>query len=177
MATVSRIRPLLVGLLVAGATVGGLSGRTGPARADTDTGSTTANVQVNLAITLSDLSPSFTLTGAPGATVTTPSPVTMRVTTNSFTGYAVTVQPAAPALTGDTAGNTDTIPMTLLEVSGPAQAGAFTPLSLTTPVEVVRKTSASAADGDVINHDYRITIPAVRPDIYRETINYIATTL
>ncbi|MGW4424463.1 hypothetical protein [Streptosporangium sp. NPDC004631] len=177
MATVSRVRPLLVGLLVAGATVGGLSGRTAPARADTDTGSTTANVQVGLSITLSELSPSFTLTGNPGAAVTTGTPVTMRVTTNNFAGYNVTVQPAAATLVGAIVGNTDSIPMTLLEVNGPAQAGTFAALTPDTPLEVARKTSASDPDGDVINHNYRITVPFIRPDTYSGTINYVTTTL
>lgn len=178
MSTVSRIRPLLVGLLVAGATVGGLSGRAAPAQADTDTGSTTANVQVGLAITLSDLSPSFTLTGTPGAAVTTGgTPVTMRVTTNNFAGYNVTVQPAAADLVGAIVGNTDTIPMTLLEVNGPVQGGTFAALTPGTPLEVANKTTASDPAGDVISNDYRITVPFVRPDTYSGTLNYVTTTL
>ncbi|WP_066376383.1 hypothetical protein [Herbidospora mongoliensis] len=146
--------------------------------ADSDSGETIANVEVTSSITLSDLTPAFTLTGAPGETPTTgANPVTMTVTTNNFAGYNVTVAPAAVNLTGAIVGNTDVIPSNLLEVNGPAQAGTFTPLTFGTPLVVATKASPSALAGDPISNDYRITIPFVRPDTYTVTLNYVANTL
>lgn len=149
-----------------------------PALADTDTGSTTANVDVTSAITLTDLTPAFTLTGSPGQTVTTGgTPVTMTVTTNNFAGYNVTVVPATADLSPAIAGNTDVIPSNDLEVDGPVQAGTFVHLTFGTPIVVATKASASAPDGDSITNNYRITIPFVRPDTYTGVLNYVATTL
>jgi hypothetical protein len=99
------------------------------------------------------------------------------VTTNNFAGYSVTVEPASTTLDPAISGNTDTIASTLLQVRGPAQTGAYTALTPGTPLEVARKTSASAEDGDTVNNDYRITIPFVRPDTYSGTLNYVAATL
>ncbi|MEV7005357.1 hypothetical protein [Streptosporangium sp. NPDC051022] len=165
-------------LALAGATVAALPGQVPQARADSDTGSTVANVQVGLSITLSDLTAAFTLAGNPGQTVAsgTGLPVTMRVTTNNFAGYSVTVQPQAANLVGAIAGNTDVVPVTLLQVRGPAQV-AFTALSSATPLEVARKTAASDPAGDLISNDFQITVPFVRPDTYSGTLNYVATTL
>ncbi|MEV8633819.1 hypothetical protein AB0395_19385 [Streptosporangium sp. NPDC051023] len=174
----SRIKPFLMSLVVAGATVGGLSCQVSPAMADADGDSTVANVQVGLSITLSDLTDSFILQGNPGETVSTGTglPVTMRVTTNNFAGYTVTVQPAAAALVGAIAGNTDTVSSSLLQVLGPAQTN-FTALDSAAPLEVARKGTRSDPDGDIITNSYRITIPFVRPDTYSGTLNYVATTL
>ncbi|GAA3135257.1 hypothetical protein GCM10017600_71580 [Streptosporangium carneum] len=168
----------MLAMAVVGATVGGVSGQASAARADFDSDSTVANIQVGLSITLSDLTPSFTLAGNPGETVTAGDglPVTMRVTTNNFAGYVVTVQPAAVDLAGAVSGNLDRIASGLLEVRGPAQ-GDFTPLASGAPLEVARKTSRSDPGGDIITNDYRITIPFVRPDTYSGTLNYVATTL
>ncbi|WP_204358631.1 hypothetical protein [Streptosporangium sp. 'caverna'] len=160
-----------------GVTVGQMSGQMTTAQADTSTDTTVANVEVGLAITLTELTPTFTLSGNPGDTVTDPDAVTMRVTTNNFAGYTVTVQPTAPNLTPSIGSNTDVIPMNLLEVSGPIQAGAYVPLNPAAPVQVARKDERSVDDGDVITNGYRITIPAVRPDTYSGTLLYAATTL
>ncbi|WP_220183138.1 hypothetical protein [Sphaerisporangium album] len=165
---------------MAGATTaaGVLGAGVTPALADTDTASTVVNVVVTSSITLTELTPSFTLTGAPGEVVTTgANPVRMRVTTNNFAGYTVTVAPRTAALTPSIAGNTDTIPTNLLQVNGPAQGSAYVPLSFGTPVVVATKSSASGADGDVIVNNYRITIPFVRPDTYSGILDYVATTL
>jgi hypothetical protein len=149
-----------------------------PALADTDTGSTTANVDVSSAITLTNLTPAFTLSGSPGQTPTTgATPVTMTVTTNNFAGYNVTVVPAAANLAGAIVGNTDVIPSNDLEVDGPVQAGTYVHLAFGTPTIVATKATASAPAGDTINNNYRITIPFVRPDIYTGVLNYVATTL
>ena len=161
-----------------GTALGQISGQVTAAQADTDTDTTIANVEVGLGITLTDLTPTFTLSGLPGATVTDANAVTMRVTTNNFAGYTVTVQPASVNLTPSIGANTDVIPMTLLEVSGPVQAGAYVPLDPANPVEVARKTTRSADEGDVITNGYQIDpIPFVRPDTYSGTLTYVATTL
>ena len=132
MSTIPRLWALIAGIGVAAAT-GSLmtAGGTVPALADTDTGNTTANVDVSSAITLTNLTASFTLTGSPGTTPTTGgSPVSMTVTTNNFAGYDVTVVPSTLNLTGAISGNTDVIPSNDLEVSGPAQGGAFVHLAV-----------------------------------------------
>jgi len=148
------------------------------ASADTDAANTIITVTVDTAITLTALTPAFTLTGIPGETATTgATPVTMTVTTNNFAGYNVTVQAAAASLTGAAGGNTDTIPTSDIEVDGPVQAGAFAPLSDTVPLIVATKPAASAVGGDTITNNYRISIPFVQPDSYTGTLNYIATTL
>jgi hypothetical protein len=147
-----------------------------PAQADSASGDTQANVVVTGAITLTALTEAFTLSGTPGAVVEDVGAVTMRVTTNNFAGYAVTVAPLADSLTGETAGNNDTIPTDSLNVERTG-VGPYTPLAFGAPVEVARKTSASAAGGDPISNDYKITIPFVQPDTYTGTLEYVATTL
>ena len=57
------------------------------------------------------------------------------------------------------------------------QAGTYANLIFGTPLAVAGKSSASAPDGDTISNDFRITVPAVRPDTYSGTLNYIVTTL
>jgi hypothetical protein len=147
-----------------------------PARADNASGDTQANVSVTGAITLTELTGAFTLSGIPGAVVENLGAVTMRVTTNNFAGYAVTVAPLAADMTGATAGNNDTIPTSDLNVRLTG-SGTYNPLAFGTPLEVDRKTSASAPSGDPISNDYKITIPFVQPDTYTATLEYVATTL
>jgi hypothetical protein len=147
-----------------------------PASADNASGDTQANVVVTGAITLTGLTQAFTLSGTPGQVATNLDAVTMHVTTNNFAGYAVTVEPLAATLDGVTAGNGDTIPTDALNVER-SGVGPYIPLSFGTPVEVARKTSASAPTGDAIDNDYKITIPFVQPDTYTGTLEYVATTL
>jgi hypothetical protein len=147
-----------------------------PARADSASGDTQANVSVTGAITLTALTQAFTLSGIPGATVEELAAVTMRVTTNNAAGYTVTVAPLSDAMTGATAGNADTIPTSDLNVRLTG-GGAYTPLAFGTPLEVDRKTSRSASGGDPVSNDYQITIPFVSPDTYTATLEYVATTL
>ncbi|GAA1015998.1 hypothetical protein Aple_011320 [Acrocarpospora pleiomorpha] len=179
MSTMRNARIVCLSLALTGVlTVGALESVVSPALADTDTGNTTANIEVSSSITLTDLTASFTLTGSPGQTPTTGgTPVSMEVTTNNFAGYNVTVAPAAANLTGGIVGNTDTIPANLLQVDGPAQAGTFAPLTFGTPLVVASKASASAEGGDAITNNYRMTIPFVRPDTYTVTLNYVTNTL
>ena len=141
-------------------------------------GSTLANVEVGSAITLSNLTPSFTLSGNPGQTITANGAVTMNVETNNSTGYNVTVQAAAADLVG-TGTNPDVIPIADLSVRETAagNAGAFTSLSNTTPVTVHSQDTRSVpVDGDNLSNDYRIAIPNVRSDTYSVTLDYLATT-
>lgn len=174
----ARFVSICVAVAGAASTLGVLTYAAAPAQADTDTDSTIVNVEVSSAITLTNLTPSFTLTGAPGATVTTgATPVTMTVTTNNFAGYNVTVVPRTANLIPAGPGNTDVIPSNTLEVDGPAQGGDYVHLTFGTPLVVATKASASAPAGDPIINNYRITIPFVRPDTYTGTLDYVATTL
>lgn len=159
--------------------IGLLATPAGAVPGETDTGSTTANVDIATAITLTNLTAAFTLSGIPGDVATTgASPVSMRVTTNNAEGYSVTVQPAAATLVGALPGNTDTIAATALQVSGPKQgAGVFAPLTVATATEVTNKITPSVVAGDVQTNAYRMTIPAIAPDTYSVTLNYVATTL
>jgi hypothetical protein len=180
MLTKSKMRA--VHLCLAPAAAAGALTATGylatPALADTDTGSTTANVDVSSAITLTNLTAAFTLSGSPGQTPTTgATPVTMTVTTNNFAGYNVTVVPATVNLSPAIVGNADVIPSNDLEVDGPVQNGTFVHLTFGTPIIVATKATASAPAGDAITNNYRITIPFVRPDTYTGVLNYVATTL
>ena len=180
MANTRKSRTAGVGMAFIGAAtaVSAIGYHAVPAVADTASGSTTANVEVSGSITLTGLTPAFTLTGVVGSTPTTgATPVTMVVTTNNFAGYNVSVVPAAANLVGAIPGNTDVIPANSLEVDGPVQAGVYAPLAFPTPLVVATKASASAPEGDTITNNYRITIPFVRPDTYSGTLNYVATTL
>ena len=178
MARRCRARCALSAVAVTGAAVTGIGASEAMAKADTDSDITMANVGVGSLITLTGLTDSFALSGAPGETPTTGgTPVTMTVTTNNFAGYTVTVEPASTTLEPAASGNPDTIGTGLLQVRGSVQAGFYTALTPGTPLTVARKTSASGAGGDTVNNDYRITIPAVRPDAYSGPLNYVAATL
>lgn len=140
--------------------------------ASTPPGATTANVVVGSAITLTNLSPSFTLSGNPGD-VPAAAAVSYTVTTNNATGYNVTVQPETATLVG-TGTNTATIPFSSLQVDGtalPAPAPA-------TPVQVHNQTTPSLATGDNLTDNYTMPggIPFVAPDTYTGKIDYVATT-
>ncbi|MEU7452378.1 hypothetical protein [Streptosporangium roseum] len=156
---------------------GVLSGMGATARADSGSDSTVANVVVDTSITLTAMTPSFTLRGIPGETVTEKSAVSMRVTTNNLAGYVVTVRPVSTELVGSIPGNDDVIPTSLLEVRGPEQGNGFTSLTPGAPVQVASSAVRAVPGGDIIDSDYRITIPPVRSDTYSGTLDYVATTL
>lgn len=141
-----------------------------------NSGDTSANAAVSSSITLSGLTPSFTLAGDTNTTVTQNGAVTMNVLTNNLTGYNVTVQAAASTMAGSAAGNTDTIPIGNLKVresGGPL----FTPLSNLVPSIVHAQVTRSASGGDTISNDYQIDIPFVNADTYSVTLNYLASTI
>lgn len=142
--------------------------------AASDSKTTTANVAVNSLITLSGLTPAFTLTGDPSATVTAGSAVTMNVTTNSLTGYNVSVQAAADHLQGAPS-NTQTIPIGNLKVKG--DLATYTSVSNLTPFVVHAQATMSAASGDTLTNAYQVAIPFVPADTYSVQLNYVATAL
>lgn len=124
-------------------------------------------------IEISDLTPAFTLAGAPGATVEKDGAVGLTVTTNSAGGYAVTVQAADQVLTGSNPGDPDSIPIAQLGVRGRGQS-AFTPLSQN-PFTVHTSTGPSGPGGDAVANDYQVQIPFVASDTYSTTLEYIMT--
>jgi len=161
--------------LAAAAVLAGAS--TGVAHAETASGTTVANVVVQSAISLSALTPSFDLTGLPGATATGAAAVSMLVTTNNQAGYAVTVQARTATLRpANTTTNTDSIPIGNLGVRETGTTD-YTPVSSTAPVTVHSQTTRSAQGGDTIRNDYQVEIPFVNSDTYSVTLDYIATTL
>jgi len=123
------------------------------------------------AISMSGLSPSFTLTGPPNSTVTQNGAVTMTVTSNS--GYSVTVQARTGSLTGATPGNTATIPIGSLRARE-SGSSLFQALSATSPLVVHQQTGPSASGGDPVSNDYQVQIPALPSDTYSVTLDYIA---
>jgi hypothetical protein len=151
-----------------------LLAQAGVAEAASAPGTTQANVDVSSGITLSNLTPSFTLTGGPGTTVTQDGAVTMTVETNNATGYQVTVQAAAGSLAG-TGTNTDTIPVTNMSAreTGTTNFGTVSNLYA---LHLYDQSTPSAPTGDQLSNDYEINIPDVVPDTYSVTLDYVAAT-
>jgi len=146
-----------------------------PALAASSPGTTTATANVQSSITLSGLTPAFTLTGAPGATATGAGAVTMKVTTNNTLGYTVGVQAAAATMTGAATGNTDTIPVSALTVKENT-GSTYTALSATAAVTVHSQNGKSLAAGDTVTNDMQLAVPFVNSDSYSVALNYVATT-
>ncbi|MEV5968233.1 hypothetical protein AB0L70_41085 [Kribbella sp. NPDC051952] len=167
------------GLLGAAAVIalaGGGAGVAAAAPGAESPGTTQANVAVSSAIALTGLTPSFTLTGVPGATVTGLGAVTMKVTTNNLAGYAVTVQSASATMDAAASGNADSVPIGALSVRETATT-TFGALSSTAAQTVHTQSTRSAEGGDSLSNDYQVVIPFVNEDTYTATLNYIATTL
>lgn len=125
-------------------------------------------------LSLTDLTPAFTLAGAPGDTAEQEDAVTMTVTTNSFGGYAVTVQAAQDAMDPQTPGHADRIPIELLEVRENGTSD-FSPLSADHALTVHQQNRPSQPHGDAVSNDYRMQIPFVESDTYTTTLDYIVT--
>jgi hypothetical protein len=150
---------------------------TGSASAQVSASDTTdANVNVGSAITLTDLTPSFELSGMPGAIVEGLGVVTYTVETNNVAGYSVTVQSRTATMVATAAGNADSIPIAALTARD-ADTGTYAPLSSTTTLPVHSQAMRSAAGGDNLATDFKITIPFVNSDVYTATLDYVATTL
>jgi hypothetical protein len=145
-----------------------------PAASAAPGGSTVANVGVASGITMTGLTPSFTLTGTPGQTVLGAAAVTFNVETNNVTGYSVTVHSTTATMApADVVGNIDTIPIAALTVRETGTS-AFTPLSTGT-VLVHSQAVRSANGGDALSNDFQIRIPVVNADTYSATLDYLAT--
>ena len=138
---------------------------------------TTANAVVSTGITMTGITSNVTLTGAPGATVTSAVPVAYNVETNNVAGYAVTVgATAATLLPPLPLVNTDSIPITALTIRE-GSTGNYTPLSSSTPVPVHTQHGRSVDQGDLWSTSFEMRIPTVNADTYSTTLNYVATTL
>ncbi|MCS5719734.1 hypothetical protein N1027_16495 [Herbiconiux sp. CPCC 205763] len=164
----------LLGIGGVAATMGLVAAGSLGANAAEDTDSTEANVVVESAISLTALTDSFTLTGAPGDIPADPTAVTFTVETNNLAGYTVTVQSTTATLLPQAAGNTDEIPIGALSVTGDTGGGA---LSAVTPVVVHTQANRSAEGGDALTNGYAVEIPFVNSDTYTTTLTYVAATL
>ncbi len=98
----------------------------------------------------------------------------MNVLTNNRTGYTVTsVANAVAMLPATPATNTDTIPVTALQVRETGTT-PYTPLSATVPVTVHNQAAKSALLGDTVNTDFKMVVPFVNADTYTVTLTYLA---
>jgi len=123
-------------------------------------------------LTLSDLTPSFVLSGPADSTVELDDAVSMTVTTNSYGGYTVAVQPTDDRLRATD--GSDTVPIDRLRVR---QAGdtPFLPLAPGRATTVHQQDRPSAAGGDAVSNDYQVQIPFVGSTTYSTTLDYIVT--
>ena len=165
-----------LGAATVAALAGVMSGTAAAVPGETDVGTTTANVGVDTAIALTGLTPDFTLSGVPGATVTGLGAVVLTVETNNLAGYAVTVQSQTLTMTAGALGNDDSVPIGALSVRETGTT-TYTPLSSTETVTVHTQATRSEEDGDSLSNDYQVVIPFVNEDTYSATLDYIATTL
>jgi hypothetical protein len=140
-------------------------------------GCTATTTVVPQSITLSELTTSFALSGTPASTASQDGAVSMRVTTNSLSGYQVTVRATQAQLGAATPGNPHSIPIGNLRVR---ETGTlpYQPLSATTPVLVHSQPTPSGVAGDLISNDYQVAIPlTITTDSYTGTLTYVAMTL
>jgi len=153
---------------------------TASAQPVSDGESTDAHVEVTSSIVLSDLTPSFLLSGIPGSIPEKEGAVTFKVETNNTAGYAVTVQSKTATMAG-TAGNLNTIPIGALSVKETAGAVNVTNAAYktvtTSAQQVHTQATKSAVGGDGLSNDYKVVIPFVNSDTYTATLDYVATTL
>ena len=153
----------IIGGLASAAVLAAVAAPATPAQAQTD-GTTTVTVAVAQVLTLTDLTAAVTLSGEPGETVLVTDAVSMTVSTNNLSGYTVTVVPNAAELTAESAGNTDTIPFSAVEVEN--ATGGFESLDPTTPVTVHTQATPSDEGGDTISR-LQITIRPWTPTTTR----------
>ena len=157
--------------VVESATVGSNCGsESGDARCSTET------TILEQTLTLTGLTPSFTLSGLPNTTVTAQGVTSMTVTTNSAGGYVVTVRATSDTLVPATPGNSDNIPIGLLSVrdSGTTLFNAV-PGPTGPPFVVQNQGGPTGPNGFAVSNDFRVAIPFVVADTYSTTLEYIVT--
>ena len=127
-------------------------------------------------MTLTGLTPSFTLSGLPDTTVTALGATSMTVTTNSAGGYIVTIQARKDVLAPGIVGNHDSIPIGALGVKDSGTT-LFTPVPgpTGTPFVVQNQGSPTGPNGFAVSNDFKVAIPFVAPDTYSTTLEYIVT--
>ncbi len=174
-------RLVVRGAVGAAVLVLGVGGLAGTASAAEDDGTVDGNVVVGSSIVLSGLTPSFTLTGIPGATVEGLGVVDYNVETNNLAGYAVTVQSQTDTMLATAAGNLDSIPIGALSARD-GGVGTFTYVPVADSTSLVGTTvhtqaTRSAENGDALSTDFQVDIPFVNSDTYTATLDYVAATL
>lgn len=127
-----------------------------------------------VSITLSGVTASFTPTGAPHTTVSTNTAVQLEVSTNSLSGYRVSLQVPSGSLTSVTPGGTAKIPVGSLGVRETGTS-AFQALSAGGALVVHEQTAASAVGGDSVSTDSRVQVPFVPPGTYTGALDYVAS--
>jgi hypothetical protein len=170
----------LLAAAVAAAFTGALAGS---ASANPPNDTTVAEVNVSTGITITGLTPSFTLSGAPGEVVNTGNaPVIYNISSNDPAGYRVTVTAAAPVMTSVSGvpPATHTFPIQDLTVrDGSTSAfdpSTFQPMTDARSGVVVHSQSVpSDRLGDDLSTDFQIRIPTVPLGLYQATLNYLAT--
>jgi uncharacterized repeat protein (TIGR01451 family) len=123
-------------------------------------------------LSLTGLTPSFTLTGPVDSTVQRDDAVTMTVSTNSYGGYSVAVLPTDDRLRSPR--STDTVPIGALAVRTSGTL-PFAPLAAGQSTTVHQQDRPSAAGGDAVSNDYQVQIPFVDSETYSTTLDYIVT--
>jgi hypothetical protein len=121
-------------------------------------------------ISLTDVPTGFTLAGEPYETVTSDGVVAMTVTTNSPTGFLVTLQPVSTVFDSTTADG-ETIPISALKVrqTGTSSFTALSSEALTTYLQ----TGPSTPGGVAVSNDFQMVIPFVPPGTYTATLDYL----
>jgi len=175
--TTSHRSALVRGLLTTTAAIALVGASSLSASADESAGTTVGNVSVGASILLTGMTPSFTLNGLSGATVTSVAGVvSMNVKTNNFAGYDVTVQAETDTLVATDPDNDDSIPIGALKVRETGES-AWSAMTDATPLTVHSQGARSAEVGDTVRNDYQVQIPFVATDTYSVTLDYVATTL
>ncbi len=99
----------------------------------------------------------------------------MTVTSNSTSGYVVTVQAGDAWLAPLDPRNGSAIAIALLRVRE-SGSSLFRSLSDQSALVIHQQSGPSAAQGDAVGNDYQIEIPFVPADTYSVTLDYIVST-
>jgi uncharacterized repeat protein (TIGR01451 family) len=136
---------------------------------------TTSTTIAARTITLTGLTSSFTLTGLPNTTVSLEEAVAMTVTTNSTTGYTVSVLADSPWLSALSPLNNSVIDIARMRVRE-SGTSSYQQMSADSPVVVHTQSTPSSPQGDAVSNDFQLDIPFVPSDTYSNTLDYIAAT-